>query len=111
MVMTEAGLIVAAIVALLCRINAMKSGQTQNVVFAQHFALVVALFVSLFVQIEYAKTCIMFGVVAFLGMGAHRWKHGAPAGTLNKRAPIPLTRVQLQSVYGGQSDVHAIRQK
>ncbi len=73
--------ILAAVWAVLCRVNAMQHGVTRWPVFAQHAALGLSMVAALLLPAEWGRTSLAAGVCVFLLMGAHRWRNGAPAGT------------------------------
>lgn len=94
-----AALIVAALWAVLCRINHMQYGVTRDSVFVQHAALAAGLFSALVLPAEYALPALAAGVFVFLLMGASRWKHGAPQG-ISK--PRPIESLQFPKISGGK---------
>lgn len=82
-------LTLAAVWAVLCRINALQAGVTEARVFVQHAALGLGLFASLLLPPEWGRVAIAAGVFAFLAIGASRWRHGAPAGTRKAQEAQP----------------------
>ncbi len=79
-------LTLAAVWAVLCRINALQHGATDPRVFVQHAALGLGLFGSLLLPADWGRVAIAAGVFAFLAIGASRWRNGAPAGTRKAEA-------------------------
>lgn len=73
--------VLAAVWAVLCRVNAMQKGVTHWPIFVQHAALGLGLFASLLLPADWGRAALAAGVFVFLAMGAHRWRHGAPADT------------------------------
>lgn len=73
--------IVGALFSLVCRIGRMHKGVTRSKVFLQHLALAVALVFALVLPPRYAVLALATGVHVFLGLGAARWRHGAPDDT------------------------------
>lgn len=82
-------LTLAAVWAVLCRINALQAGVTESRVFVQHAALGLGLFASLLLPAEWGRVALAAGIVVFLAIGASRWRHGAPAGTRKAQEPRP----------------------
>lgn len=84
----------SGVFSMMCRINWM-SKNTRPGVFYQHLILAVALFAVPIVMIlarvshdpngtEYALLLLSAAVVAYIMIGAQRWRHGAPEGTLKR---------------------------
>ncbi len=94
-----AALLVAALWAVICRINHMKHRVTKDSVFLQHSALAAGLLGALILPAEYAMLALASGVTVFLLVGAARWKDGAPKG-INR--PSPLNPLQFQKISGGK---------
>jgi len=96
----------------LCRIDKMLAGVTRTEVFIQHASLGLGLFCAAIFEVigfgGVALASASSGVVAFLGMSTHRWKHQAPEGTTR---PGELDQGSLNRIYGGKkpcdcSDLH-----
>ena len=94
-----AALIIAALWAVLCRINHMQHRVTKDSVFLQHAALAAGLFSALILPVEYALLALASGVTVFLVMGASRWKNGAPQGICK---PRPIEPIQFHQISGGK---------
>lgn len=73
--------VVGAVFSLVCRIGHMHAGVTRGKVFAQHLVLATGLVLALLLPPRWAVVSLAVGVHAFLGLGAARWKYGAPADT------------------------------
>jgi hypothetical protein len=73
--------IIGALFSLVCRIGRMHKGVTRSKVFLQHLALAAGLVIALVVPPKLAMLSIALGVHVFLGLGAARWRHGAPDDT------------------------------
>lgn len=70
-----------ALASLVCRIGYMQHGETRPLVFVQHLCLASGLVIALIVPLQYALMPAAVGVQLFLGLGAARWRHGAPRDT------------------------------
>lgn len=94
---------VAAMWALLCRLNAMDKG-TPRLVRNQHVALFAGLVMSLVLPSEWAHLALLAGVLAFLAASAHRWRFGSPlAAPFAGTSPLPeIDDRMLGMVSGGQ---------
>lgn len=79
-------LTLAAIWAVVCRINAMQAGVTRVAVFAQHAILGLALFGGLLLPPDWGRAALVAGVAIYLLMGSPRWRDGAPEGTRKPRS-------------------------
>jgi hypothetical protein len=76
-----AGLLVAALWSLLCRVNQMQRGVTDPAVFAAHLVIGVGLAGGLFLPGSLGKLSMALGVALYLLAGAWRWRYAAPTGT------------------------------
>ena len=69
----------------MCRIDKMIQGVTKPVVFFQHAALAIGVFISTILEIsgrsEWSKVSIGLGILAFFVCSLGRWKYEAPKGT------------------------------
>lgn len=99
--LTACGLGLASIWSILCRVSQMKSGVTRPIVFVQHALLALAVMAYLLFP-RLGPTALLAGISAFLLLGSHRWKDGAPEGT--KAGPRRLTAQEARNVVGGSRD-------
>jgi hypothetical protein len=92
-----AGLLLAGLWSVLCRVNLMQHGRTAPLVFMQHALLGIGLFAALVLPVPLAKLAMAAGVCAFLVMGAARWRYAAPQWTETADGDLgpPIERASL----------------
>lgn len=108
LIMIAVVLMIAALWCLLLRIGKMNSG-TSNRVFAQHVALALSMFASLWYVLIYhdglrAVIACAIGLLAFLTLGSKRWRNGAPANTSQRHRRRKCWQRQNSSTFRGQND-------
>lgn len=96
----QLGLGASVLWSIICRLNQMQAGVTRWLVIIQHAVLFVAVLCYLLFPI--GPSVLLGGMLAFLWLGAYRWRHSAPEGT---RCPLrELTRQEARNVAGGSRD-------
>lgn len=99
-----AAVLVAALWAIICRLNAMQQGVTEPTVFRQHFVLGMGLAAALVLPAPLAKFALALAVLCWLLMAAPRWRDGAPDGTRTDHGDLDeVPEPALGRVVGRQS--------
>ena len=73
-------MLLAAGWSIICRVRMMSQGQTRAEVIGAHFALFAAISAAVLWP-AYGRLVLGAGLLVFVLLGAHRWRHGAPEGT------------------------------
>jgi hypothetical protein len=96
----QLGLGASVLWSLICRLNQMQAGVTRWLVIAQHATLFLAVLCHMLFPV--GPVVLLGGMLAYLWLGAYRWRHAAPEGT---RCPLrELTRQEAGQAAGGSRD-------